>query len=186
MYEKQEENLGPEITDKKSWLSELAKILFVLLIAAFALSGIYEFFIRDRIFPQSRVKQFEQLYSVEFPEGTEFEDFSQATYRKSGKQIHSKTLYIRKIEDPEEFCRSCINGKRIYTEDLSDQKENSKTVQRWNNGDRIKSVFMCSYTIPDCGNKEGITVNVYFFNNSSESYDAKLNMQYYFRWKGSN
>lgn len=170
MYEEQEENLGPEITDKPSWLTKLAKILFVLLIAFFALSGIYEFFIRDRIFPQSRVKQFEQLYSMEFPEGTEFEHFSQGSYRKSGKHVHGKTLYVRKIEDPEEFCRSCINGKRINMEDLSDQGENSKTVQRWHNGDRIKSVFMCCYTIPDSARK----VEIYFFNNSSGDYDVKF------------
>lgn len=56
MYEKQEENLGPEITDKKSWLSELAKILFVLLIAAFALSGIYEFFYSGSYIPPKQGK----------------------------------------------------------------------------------------------------------------------------------
>lgn len=142
----------------------------ILLILVFTVPAVVIFgksYASWHFFTKSRIKELEQIFSADFPEGTVFERYKKVYAFQEG-EFH--TLYITGIDSPEDFCRECINGKIKSMTDFCTRSADEIPIESWYDGSCKKADLICSY---DTQNSY-YTVNAYFFKNENGSYDAKF------------
>lgn len=142
----------------------------ILLLLVFAIPIVVIFnssYASWHFFTKNRIKELEQIFSADFPEGTVFERYKKVYAFQEG-EYH--TLYITGIDSPEDLCRHCINGKIKSMTDFCTRSADEIPIESWYDGSRKKADLMCSY---DTQNSY-YTVNAYFFKNENGSYDAKF------------
>ncbi|MCI5903807.1 MAG: hypothetical protein MRZ61_01555 [Oscillospiraceae bacterium] len=149
---------------RQKWL---AAVLLVLIFAVPAVVMFNNSYASWRIFTKSRIKELEQVFSVDFPENTVFERYKKVYAFQEGA---CHTLYITGIEASEDFCRSCIGGEIKSMTYFSGKSADEIPAEYWYDGSYRKAEFMCRY-----GTKgSNYTTDVYFFNNDSGDYDVKF------------
>lgn len=155
---------------RKRRLSHQKLFAGLLLVLIFAVPAVVIFnssYTSWHIFTKNRIKELEQVFSVDFPESTVFKHYKKVYAFQEGS---CHTLYITGIEAPEDFCRNCINGEIKSMTDLKEKSADEIPKEYWCDGSYRKADFMCSY-----GTKDSYyTTYVYFFENVSGSYDAKF------------
>ena len=116
-------------------------------------------------FTKNRIKEIEQIFLVDFPEGSVFEQYKKVYAFQEGEY---NTLYITGIDSPEDFCHHCINGKIKSMTDFCTRSADEIPIKSWYDGSRRKADFMCSYDMPNSYS----TTDVYFLKNENGSYDV--------------
>ncbi|MGN0608633.1 MAG: hypothetical protein ACI4J6_05475 [Oscillospiraceae bacterium] len=149
---------------RQKWLAAVLLVLIFAVPAAVMFNSSYASW---HIFTKSRIKELEQVFSVDFSENTVFERYKKVYAFQAG-ECH--TLYITGIEVPEDFCRNCINGELKFVTDFGGKSADEIPTEYWYDGSYRKADFMCRY-----GTKSSnYTTDVYFFENGSGGYDVKF------------
>ncbi len=176
---------------KKKKIHLLSIILPIAAVIAFAVAFVVVHGVRATktwsTFSEKRIEKLEEIFNADFPENAEFEFYSDKFLIGYG-DIHTLTLYIKNIDDPESFCRNNFNTSVSFTF-MADIKNSEvivnefyseagvemflkKDKENWITEERAVDYF--GHAINHISEDSLYFVEMFFSPDGSGNYDVKL------------
>ncbi len=185
---------------KKKKIHLLSIILPIAAVIVFAVAFVVVHGVRATktwsTFSEKRIEKLEEIFNADFPENAEFEFYSDKFWIGGYGDIHTLTLYIKNINDPESFCRNNFNTSVSFTfmadiknsevivnefySELGVEEFLKKDKENWITEERPVDFF--GHAINHISEDSWYMTEIYFLPNADGSYDVKITAEHYGGW----